>query len=153
MINTKNLKKLLLFTLLALIAIACKQAPETDAKGTIVNHMRSMDTALMEQDTLRLATLLHDDLTLGHSNGWMETKPGLLETLVQGGVVYRSIRSEGSPAFHYQSDNLITTRRDLDVEGVVNETPFSVKLNVLEVWILEDSNWQLFARQSVNRKE
>lgn len=153
MINTKNLKKLTVVALLALIAVACKQAPETDAKGTIENHMRSMDTALMEQDTLTLATLLHDDLTLGHSNSWIEAKPGLLETLVQGGVVYESIRIAGSPAFHYQSDNLITTRRDLDVEGVVNETSFSVQLNVLEVWIFEDSSWQLLARQSVNRKE
>tara|TARA_R110000850_G_C9994021_1_gene467325 strand:- start:3464 stop:3925 length:462 start_codon:yes stop_codon:yes gene_type:complete len=153
MINTKILKKLTLLAFVAVITIACKQSQETDAKETIENRMRSMDTALMEQDTLSLKNLLRDNLTLGHSNGWIETKPGLLETLVQGGVVYESIRIEGSPAFHYQSENFITTRRDLNVEGIVNETSFSVKLNVLEVWILEDSSWQLLARQSVNRKE
>ncbi len=143
----------MLVALLAMITVACKQAPETDAKGPIITNMANIDTALMEQDTLTLATLLHDDLTLGHSNGWMETKPELLETLIEGGVVYESIRSNGNPSFHYQSENLITTRRNLDVEGVVNETPFSVKLNVLEVWVCENNGWQLLARQSVNRKE
>lgn len=88
---------------------------------------------------------------MGHSNGWLETKPDLLHTLIDEGVIYTAIEMMGEPEVHSSSENLITTRRDINVSGVVNKTPFDVKLNVLEVWISENKEWQLLARQSVNR--
>jgi hypothetical protein len=72
---------------------------------------------------------------------------------VEEGVIYTSIETIGEPEIHYSSEKLKTTRRNIDVSGILSDTTFGVKLNVLEVWILENGTWQLLARQSVNRRE
>ncbi|MEX0997701.1 MAG: nuclear transport factor 2 family protein [Flavobacteriaceae bacterium] len=115
--------------------------------------MSQINEALMEKDTASLAILLHDNLTLGHSNGWLETKSGLLKTLVEEGVIYTFIETIDEPEIHFTSEKITTTRRTINVSGIVNDTPFDVKLNVLEVWILQNNHWQLLARQSVNKRE
>lgn len=119
---------------------------------TIHLKMTQIDEALIAKDTSALAKLLHKDLTLGHSNGWIETKSDLPKTLIEKSVIYSTIELIGAPEIHYHSENFITSRRDINVVGIVIDTPFDVKLNVLEIWICEDDNWQLLARQSVNRK-
>lgn len=115
-------------------------------------HPHLLDRSLVNKDTLQLNKLLHSDLSLGHSNGWMENKQGLLQTLMDEGVIYKSIQPTGILEITHRSEKLLTTRRDIDVEGIVNDNHFSVKLNVLEIWTCENGYWQLLARQSVNRK-
>ncbi|PKP24670.1 MAG: hypothetical protein CVU03_11330 [Bacteroidetes bacterium HGW-Bacteroidetes-2] len=111
----------------------------------------ALDQAFITKDTVVLHTLLHKDLNLGHSNGWEETKIDLLKTLIENGVVYQSIKSIGALKLLYLSENTITTRRNIDVSGMVTNKAFHVQLNVLEIWICETGVWQLLARQSVNR--
>ncbi|MCR9182104.1 MAG: nuclear transport factor 2 family protein [Flavobacteriaceae bacterium] len=147
------MNKILYSLLLLLLCSACDLQKDSSDKELIATQTQSLDNALMQKDTLTLNALLHKELSLGHSNGWLETKPDLLTTLIDEGVLYTSIKTIGKPKIHYSSQKLRTTRRNIDVSGIVNETPFDVKLNVLEVWILENNQWQLLARQSVNRKE
>ncbi len=147
------MNKILLLALLSLVTSGCEFQKGSLGANDIEVHMRSIDQALIQKDTLTLSKLLHDSLSLGHSNGWLETKPDLLHTLIDEGVIYTAIEMMGEPEVHSLSENLITTRRDINVSGVVNETPFDVRLNVLEVWINKNKEWQLLARQSVNRRE
>lgn len=115
--------------------------------------MVQINEALISKDTATLANILHKDLTLGHSNGWLETKTELPETLINEGVIYLSIKNKAPFTIHHATENLITTRRNIDVKGIYNNTEFDVKLNVLEIWIYENNRWQLLARQSVNKRE
>jgi hypothetical protein len=131
----------------------CSQETALSKHEEINLKMSQIDEALIAKDTSALGVLLHNDLTLGHSNGWLETKSDLQKTLIEEGVLYRSIELIGEPEIHFQSGHLISTRRDINVNGIFNSTPFEVKLNVLELWIYENGNWQLLARQSVNRRE
>lgn len=146
----KTLKVLIFFIITTGL---CAQEKELIFSEEINLKMSQINKAFIEKDTTALAKLLHENLTLGHSNGWLETKPDLLKTLVEGGVIYTSIETIGEPEIHFTSEKLKITRRNIDVSGIVNDTPFDVKLNVLEVWILQNEQWQLLARQSVNRKE
>lgn len=125
---------------------------QDEAGHSVEKYMNAFDQALIGKDVSTLRRLLHNDLTLGHSNGWMETKSDLLQTLVSGNVVYESIEMIGEPLVYYETENLITVRRNIDVQGIVNEQAFNVKLNVLEIWIDEAGKWQLLARQSVDRR-
>lgn len=126
----------------------------TSAQQTkIEEYFVALDNALLQKDTLTLKILLHDNLTLGHSNGWVESKESLLKTLVTDYIVYKSFENTETPEIHFETENLITTRRKINVSGIVNGTDFQVKLNALEAWICENGNWQLLVRQSVNRKE
>lgn len=151
--NNLNLKAFTCFLLFIFSTGLCAQETELSEYEEISLKMSQIDQALIAKDTAALAKILHKDLSLGHSNGWIETKSDLLETLITESVTYLNIKNAKPFSVHHNLDNLITTRRKIDVTGLLNETPFEVKLNVLEVWIYEDEIWQLLARQSVNRKE
>ncbi len=146
------MKKNILSVLLCFLVGMLTHAQEANKSHEIEDYFILLDKALMEKDTITLSTLLHKDLTLGHSNGWIENKPDLLKTLINNGVEYHSIAISGTPEINYHSESLLTTRRDIDVAGIVNDTNFEVRLNVLEIWICAAGNWQLLGRQSVNRK-
>lgn len=110
---------------------------------------QELDQAFVAKDTASLSLLLHDKLTLGHSNGWLETKPDLLQTLATGGVLYSKIKQLSQPKLFYQNDTTITSRREISVSGKVKDHPFTVRLNILEIWLWNGNRWQLLARQSV----
>ncbi len=147
------MKNKIILIFILLIVHSCSTNKKTNQSIVFNPFYLLLDNAFVAKDTAALNNLLHENLTLGHSNGWLETKTDLLITLVDEGVIYTSIKTIGEPEIHYSSKKLKTTRRNIDVSGIVNETPFDVKLNVLEVWILQNENWQLLARQSVNRRD
>lgn len=140
-----------LIFVLAFFIISSAFAQETYEFDASVAYR--LDEALIRKDTAMLSELLHANLTMGHSNGWLETKTDLLQTLASGELTYKTIlKSSGVTVFH-QSDSLAVTRRNIDVNGLLQENTFEVQLNVLEVWLFENNRWQLLSRQSVNRKE
>jgi len=148
-----KMKTFLFFLLFPLCIGLYAQDRKPAAYEEIYLKMSQIDQAFIAKDTSALTKILHNDLTLGHSNGWIETKSELLETLMNEGVIYLKIVTAEPFSIHHTSDNLISTRRKIDVTGLLKTMPFEVKLNVLEVWIYKEENWQLLARQSVNRKE
>lgn len=146
------MRKPLLFLLIVLFTSSCTVLKTPLDSSFIKESMLSLDKAMIEKDTLRLNKLLHNKLTLGHSNNWVETKSSMLQSLINKEVIYTSIEQVGAVKIHFSTRKLITSRRDINVSGVVNANTFDVKLNVLEIWTYENKSWQLLARQSVNRK-
>src|SRR5690606_9427716 len=112
-----------------------------------------LDEALLKKDTARLQKLLHNDLTLGHSNGWTETKKTLIETLPTSKIHYYEFIPLGPPQIIHSGPDLKTIRRKLTAVGEYDNEPFEVNLKILEIWIYENHNWQLLARQSVDGNE
>src|SRR5690606_8414325 len=116
----------------------------------IEKNIQNIEEALLKKDTLSLKLLLHPNLTMGHSNGWIETKSSLIEDLSQEKVVYTLFQSLTNPEYSYISEDLIITRRDIDAHGTVNGKEFVACLNILEIWTFQNNQWLLTARQSVN---
>lgn len=142
--------KKLIFILFFFVGFsAFSQIPEDLIKENIFK----IEKALVEKDTIVLQELLHSDLTLGHSNGWIETKESLFEDLKKGKVFYSFFEKVSEVDFTFSSDEMIITRREINAYGTVDEHEFIVKLNVLEVWILQNNSRLLTARQTVNRKK
>lgn len=108
-----------------------------------------LDDALLQKDTAKLQNLLHKDLTLGHSNGWLETKESLLKNLPTSKIHYHEFKTIEEPKIHHSSKNLKTISRKLTAIGELEDYDFDVDLQILEIWIFEDDRWQLIARQSV----
>lgn len=148
-------KKYLYFiwALLLFHLISWSQKIENKPYATLVENCKMLDKALVQKDTLTLNKLLHASLSLGHSNGWLEKKTDLLRTLKTEKISYLAIDQVGAVVIQYQKKDLITTRRDLVVTGLLEGKSFDSKLHALEVWIKERGKWQLLARQSVKRKE
>ncbi len=114
-------------------------------------QIQSLENSLIHKDTDRLDEILHPDLTFGHSNGWVETKNSLLENLPTSQVVYKEFIHHKAPEIKiiWESNPLATVRREITAIGEYEKEVFQVDMKVLEIWIKENKNWQLLARQSV----
>lgn len=112
-------------------------------------HCIQLDNALMNKDLKTLETILHPNLTLGHSNGWIETKESLLTTLPTSKIQYQQFTYHGSATITFKNDKIKSIRRNLTAFGKLNETEFQVDLKILEVWIYENDEWKLLSRQSI----
>ena len=106
-----------------------------------------LDRSLLSKDTVSLQTLLHEKLTYGHSNGWIETKRDVIDDLYNGKLTYQQINTTERKIEY--NGKLAVVRAKADVDVLVNNTPVHVKLNILQVWRLKHKRWVLIARQSV----
>ena len=105
------------------------------------------DKALLNSDSVSLNRLLSNDVSYGHSNGWIQTKKDVVQDLFSGKLNYKSI----SPADEQIKieGNTASVRMNIAVDIVMEGKPLTLKLKVLQVWIWKNKHWELFARQSV----
>src|SRR5690606_8458668 len=111
-----------------LYATPCCFGQSSDAAFLIKENILKIENALLKKDTLALQELLHSDLTLGHSNGWIESKESLFEDLTQDNVSYSGFEHIGDVVFAHKSDSLIVTCRNINAYGTVNSYTFIAKL-------------------------
>lgn len=112
----------------------------------------SLESGLLTQDTNRLKDILHSDLSLGHSNGWIENKAALLQHLSSGYLVYQGISPVGN--MEISTVGAATRiRRNIKVKGIADKKKFDLELNILEVWLQEDGKWKLWSRQSITKNK
>lgn len=107
-----------------------------------------LEKALMTTDTNVLKSLLHTDLSMGHSNGWIENKEDILVHLQSGFLVYNEIKPIGAVQVN-SIGNFARVRRKIEVKGIADKVKFEMELKVLEVWVLELGKWKLWSRQSL----
>lgn len=110
------------------------------------NHMNQLHEALLKKDIGTLQQLLHPELSYGHSNGWVQNSTEMSADLVSGKIVYKKL--DATAGIIALQKNIAQVRCENDVEGTVNGNAFAMKLHVLQVWIWENNNWRLYARQS-----
>jgi hypothetical protein len=91
--------------------------------------------------------LVLEQISYGHSNGWLQTKQDLITDFATGKIEYTKI--EEGEKFFTKTKQAIAVRNISKVEGVVNGYVFSMSLQVLQVWKKVKKNWVLLARQSV----
>jgi hypothetical protein len=103
--------------------------------------------ALIAKDSIALKKLVHDKITYGHSNGWIQSKSDIIDDLYSGKIVYNVIDQyfdnivlEGNTASVRETANI-----NVEMAGKL----LQFKLKVLQVWVWKKKGWQLFSRQSV----
>jgi len=92
---------------------------------------------------------LHKNLSLGHSNGWIETRESLLNSLKDSTVTYTEFKQRAPIEITDETEDRMILRRMLTATGKYKGEDFSADLNILEIWVKEHERWQLLARQSV----
>ena len=121
-------------------------------EAQLSQSVKMLDIALKSNDASLLAKLLHEDLSLGHSNGWIESKEEVLEHLASGFLAYNEIAQIGAIEVSVV-DNFARVRRKIKVNGIADKVKFEMELRALEIWILEFGQWKLWCRQSVQLKK
>ena len=119
---------------------------QIDSVG-LKNAMQQLDKALLQKDETVLKSVLHKDLSYGHSNGWIQSKSDILNDFKSGKLAYDKIENNSSVIIIITRD-YATVKTNTNAEGVVNGTAFNLKLHIMQFWIKTKNGWQLIARQS-----
>ena len=111
------------------------------------NAMQQLDKALLQKDEIVLKSVLHKEVSYGHSNGWIQSKDDILNDFKSGKLTYNTIENNSS-AIVKISEKYATVKTNTNAEGSVNGTAFKLTLHVMQFWIKTKKGWQLIARQS-----
>jgi hypothetical protein len=122
---------------------------QVDSVG-LKNAMQQLDKALLQKDETVLRSVLHKDVSYGHSNGWIQSKSDILNDFTSGKLTYDKIENNSSVIITI-SKKYATVKTNTNAEGVVNGTPFNLKLHIMQFWIKTKKGWQLIARQSAKQ--
>jgi len=136
-------KFLLGFLVLFLINSSYAQIDSVGLK----NAMQLLDKALLQKDETVLITVLHKDVSYGHSNGWIQSRSDILNDFASGKLTYNKIENNSS-AIITISKKYATVKTNTNAEGVVNGTAFKLTLHIMQFWVKTKKGWQLIARQS-----
>lgn len=123
------------------------------ATAAPADEVRAADTArvmaTIAGDTNRLAPLLSDALSYGHSNGRAQTKEEFLEAVRSNRVRYE--------AYDYEETQITPVAPDLALmtgtarlRATAGTERVAFRLRFLSVWRRESGNWQLRAYQSAH---
>ena len=119
---------------------------QIDSVG-LKNAMQQLDKALLQKDETVLKSVLHKDLSYGHSNGWIQSKSDILNDFTSGKLTYSKIENNSS-AIIVINKEYATVKTNTNAEGVVNGTEFKLTLHIMQFWVKTKKGWQLIARQS-----
>lgn len=112
--------------------------------------MQQLDNALLQKDEAVLSSVLHKEVSYGHSNGWIQSKSDILNDFKSGKLEYDKIVNN-SLAIVAISKKYATVKTNTNAEGVVNGTAFNLKLHIMQFWVRTKKGWQLIARQSAKQ--
>ena len=133
-----------LFVLFLLIAKS--SFAQIDSVG-LKNAMQQLDKALLQKDENVLKSVLHKDLSFGHSNGWIQTKADILNDFTSGKLTYNKFENNSS-AIVTIGKKYATVKTNTNAEGSVSGTAFKLTLHIMQFWVKTKKGWQLIARQS-----
>ena len=137
--------KKLLFVSLVLFLFNSSFA-QIDSIG-LKNAMQQLDKALLQKDEIVLKSVLHKEVSYGHSNGWIQSKDDILNDFKSGKLTYNNIQNNSS-AIVKISEKYATVKTNTNAEGVVNGAEFKLTLHIMQFWVKTKKGWQLIARQS-----
>ncbi len=129
----------LFFTGLSLFA-------QVDSIG-LKEAMQKLDMALIQKDEPVLRSLLHTNMSYGHSNGWVQSKSDVFNDFKSGKLQYNKINTTVVSILDIGKSRA-TVKMNTEAEGKVNETGFNLKMHVMQVWLKTKKGWQLYTRQS-----
>jgi hypothetical protein len=115
------------------------------AQRTVQENLRDLEIALVNRDSVFLNKYLHDNLSYGHSNGWVEKKDELVKHLFNGKLKYNKIESKELST--EQTDDVSLIRLESNIKYVLDGKEGALKLHVLQVWLRVGYEWKLLSRQ------
>ena len=104
--------------------------------------------SLMENNNSKILELFSDDVSFGHSNGWLQNKDDFKKDFESGKVKYQSVKQTELKELKIKN-KFANVRRIIAVKGLYKNETFEMKLSVLEFWIQQKGIWKLWSRQSV----
>lgn len=136
-----------LLTVLCASALSCVHAQE-DARTTAVTAAdNARVSAMLHPEAAALGAALSDELRYAHSNGIVDTKASLIDTLLQGRTKYLSYDYE-ERKFSFPAPEIALMSGRAHIKAATASGEMDSVLSYLSVWRLEKGQWRFLAWQS-----
>lgn len=120
--------------------------PDAKAEKEVMAAMEAWRHAMMKRDGAALERLYHADLSYGHSNGQIETKPEAVQQIVTSKTDYAAVDlADTKVTIH---GNLAIVTGKVHYRQVTDGKPTDVNLYVMHVWVRGPQGWQMIGRQA-----
>ena len=142
----KHMKKLFLFLSLA---IATQSFAQTNEQKVLDRVKQLNDAIFMNKDSVALEGLMADKVTYGHSSGKIENRPEMISGAFHGPLTYKNFMMDSATVF-FEGNNTAVVRHVLkatSIDKAGKESPLHI--GVLQVWVMQNKQWKLMARQAV----
>jgi hypothetical protein len=138
------IKKTMLLLFTGILFFTSVHAQE---QQVLMMKMMEFKTALIKKDSVTLSRLLADDVSYGHSNGLLQSKAQLIRDVMSGVQDYKSIEPSNMNIHIYDNTGVITMQSKISMS--MQGKPLDLSMNVLLVWVMQNKEWKMVARQSV----
>ncbi|SEQ22341.1 nuclear transport factor 2 family protein [Epilithonimonas lactis] len=116
----------------------------------LITQISKLDS-LMQNNDSKILGLFSNDVSFGHSNGWVQNYQDFKTDFESGKVKYQSVNQTELKEFKIKN-KFANIRRIIAVKGLYKNEIFEMKLSVLEFWIKQRGIWKLCSRQSATLK-
>ncbi len=107
-------------------------------------YMKNNDSTILE--------LFSEDVSFGHSNGWVQNFDDFKKDFESKKVSYKSIEQTDFLEFK-RNRKTVSLRRKVKVVGIYKIYDFEMTLSLLEIWVKKGKSWKLWSRQAIELKE
>lgn len=132
---------------IALLSFVVFNVSAQDKKQQIEQVVNEFKQAILDGDSAKLDKLTDSDLSYGHSLGKLETKAQFIHALASGDSDFQSIDLTDQTIVVKNKTAMV--RHKLAAKIKENGAFNDVKLAVLMVFVKEDKQWRLLARQAI----
>ena len=139
------------FSFIFLICIVFGFSQNYSKKENVLLAQVSKLDSLMQNNDSKILDLFYDDVSFGHSNGWIQNKEDFKTDFESVKVRYQSVKQTELKELKLKN-KFANIRRIIAVKGLYKNELFEMKLSVLEFWIRQKGIWKLWSRQSVGLK-
>ena len=134
----------LLLALLLILTVHAAENPEL-ARVTAADDARV--AAMLAPGREKLDAVLSPDLRYAHSNGQVDTKAALIDSLTDGSAKYSKYAYQ-ERKFTFPAPGIALMTGRFDVKAVVKGNAAESTIGFLAVWRLEKGEWKFLAWQS-----
>jgi ketosteroid isomerase-like protein len=120
-------------------------ATEPADEAAVAQSVEALRKALLDKDKARLEQLTAEQLSYGHSDGRVQTRPEFVDGVMTGRAVVKSLTFPDLKIT--AAGNAAIARHIYASESETDGKPNSVRIGVLAVWQKQDGGWKLLARQ------
>lgn len=128
-----------------------KAISELNRKPELQKNIQLLDFYMKSNDS-KILELLSNDVSFGHSNGWIQNFDDFKKDFESRKVSYKSIEQTDFSEYK-RNGKTVSIRRKVKVSGVYKIYDFEMTLSLLEIWVKNGKSWKLWSRQAVELKE
>ena len=128
-----------------------KAFSELKNEPKLQENIRLLDFYMQNNDS-KILELVSEDVSFGHSNGWVQNFDDFKKDFESKKVSYKSIEQTDLSEFK-RNKKTVSLRRKVKVSGIYKVYDFEMTLSLLEIWIKKMKSWRLWSRQAIKLKK